>query len=382
MQVVVVGGGIGGLATALALRRHAIDVTVYERHSYATELGAGLSLWPNAVHVLRRLGLESFLGEHGVAQLGGSIRSVDGTVIGRSSSEELQRRFGAPAVAVHRAELLGALAEAVGNDNIVYNAELERFTQDRDDVTAVFVDGRRAQGDALIGADGIYSVVRSQLFGSQPPRYAGYTAWRGVCAFADEQLLQVASGEIWGCGRRFGIVPMSGGRVYWFATDNAPPLRPVAGSSHKAEAATLFADWPAPIPALIAATPDDAVLRNDIHDRVPLTSWSEGRVTLLGDAAHPMTPNLGQGGCQALEDALTLATCLHAQPDNVPDALQQYDQRRISRTSTIVLQSRRLGQLGQMTNPLACRLRNNLLRLVPPQAQLRQLAWILGYEVN
>jgi 2-polyprenyl-6-methoxyphenol hydroxylase-like FAD-dependent oxidoreductase len=207
--------------------------------------------------------------------------------------------------------------------------------------------------------------------------YAGYTAYRAVTHF---DLARVQAGEYWGRGARFGIAPLSGGRVYWFATRNAPANTREAPEAMQARLLALFRDWCAPIPDILAATDPAAILHNDIADRPPLAQWRVGRVTLLGDAAHPMTPNLGQGACQALEDAVVLANCLDGATD-LSAALQAYERLRIPRTSQIVRQSRRIGQVGQWQHPLACALRDALTRYVLARAQNRQLDQVIGYVV-
>jgi FAD-dependent urate hydroxylase len=193
-------------------------------------------------------------------------------------------------------------------------------------VTAFLAGSREARGSLLVGADGIHSVVRQQLFGAEPLRYAGFTAWRAVTPVpAGVKLL---AGECWGCGQEFGIVPLSHNRIYWFATRNVPEREEDMPSGRKQELLKLFQGWYPAIPALIQAAPQDAILRNDIYDRPPITAWSKGRVTLLGDAAHPMTPNLGQGACQALEDAVVLASNLRAS-GSIQQVLQTYQTTRL-----------------------------------------------------
>src|SRR5437588_2256134 len=169
-------------------------------------------------------------------------------------------------------------------------------------------------------------------------------------------------GETWGRGRRFGIVPMTAGRVYWFATSNAAEGgRDPHGKTRQA-LLQLFQGWHEPVEALIAAASENSILRNDIYDIDPLASYVQGRVSLLGDAAHPMTPNLGQGACQAIEDAVVLAACL-ATANDIKDALQEYDNRRVRRTARVVLQSRLAGDFCQLESPVTCTLRNWMLKL-------------------
>jgi 2-polyprenyl-6-methoxyphenol hydroxylase-like FAD-dependent oxidoreductase len=379
MRVLVVGGGIGGLAAALALRQAGIDVAVFERAGAYREVGAGLTLWPNALHALQALGLRSQLDALAVPQLSGGIRTWRGDVLLQTSIDEVKRRFGAPPVAVHRAELLAMLNDALEPTMVQLNSPLTRFTQDDHGVVATFADGRTERADVLIGADGLHSVVRAQLFGRSKPRYAGYSAWRAVVPYDTHRLPAGMIGETWGCGARFGIVPMSGNRVYWFGTINAPEGQRNGMGGHKREVMELFGGWHAPIRDLVSATDDAVILRNDIYDRPPLRHWTVGRITLLGDAAHPMTPNLGQGACQAIEDAVVLARCLRAGM-NPAAGLRMYERARFKRTSAIVQQSRQIGQVGQWSHVAACRARDALMRMTPSIVQMRQLAWILNYQ--
>jgi 2-polyprenyl-6-methoxyphenol hydroxylase-like FAD-dependent oxidoreductase len=182
--------------------------------------------------------------------------------------------------------------------------------------------------------------------------------------------------ETWGNGKRFGLVPLSHGRIYWFATRNAPENKPDPHAGRKERLLNLFSTCHTPVTAVIEATDEAAILHNDIYDRPPLAHWSEGRVTLLGDAAHAMTPNLGQGACQAIEDALALSRCLTTE-SSIASALQGYGRQRITRANTIVQRSHRLGQVFQWERPLAIRIRNTLFKVMPSQVLLQQLEWLL-----
>lgn len=374
MKAIVIGAGIGGLAAGIALRQAGIEVEIYEQAGALQEVGAGLSLWANAVHALDRLGLgdavRSLSATYGVA----GLRTWDGRPL-TTPSGELEKRLGLLVVVVHRAELLDVLVRACDPARVHLGARFDRFAQDDARVTAVFASGNRAHGDVLVGADGLNSVVRTQLHGPQPPRYSGYTAWRGVVAFDTDR---VRAGESWGYGRRFGYVPMAGRRVYWFATRNTPEGG--RNRDEKAHLERLFRGWHDPIEALIEATPATGILRNDIYDRPVLQRWGNGRVTLLGDAAHPMTPNLGQGACQALEDAVVLARCLREGRDPAA-ALRAYEAQRIPRANLLVAASRRVGVVGQLQRPLAVRLRNAAMRIISPRVQERQLERIVGFKV-
>ena len=380
-SAIIIGGGIGGLTTAIALRRRGMEVAVYERAPEIREVGAGLTLWANAVKVLGKLGLAEAVKAAGAPGMGGSIRTSRGETLSTMTGRELEERYGAANLGIHRADLQRILLARLGEEFVHLGATCTGFSQDEAGVTAHFADGSEARADVLIGADGIHSTVRETLFGKEKPRYSGYTAWRGVASVSAASGPTDAASETWGCGQRFGHVTIGQGRVYWFAVRNARAGETDAPEGRQAELRRLFAAWHAPIPALIDATPEAAILRNDIYDREPLKRWTEGRVTLLGDAAHPMTPNLGQGACQAIEDAVTLAHRL-AERDEAGQALLAYEMARIQRANFIVRQSWQIGRVAQWGNPAACALRNTLLKTVGGALQRSQLKLIVGYEVR
>lgn len=379
-RVIIVGGGIGGLCTALALRNAGIEATVYERARELGEIGAGISLWANAVTALRAIDLADAVLAVCVPGTSGEIRRWDGTFLAEISSRELERKYGAAHIAVHRADLQAVFLDALGRDAVQLGARCTSFEQADDAVRVCFSDGREVRGAALVGADGIRSSVRAQLHGKHEPRYAGYTAWRGVAPFSHPSLRIGVGIETWGRGQRFGVTHIGGGRVYWFATRNTVEGEEDAAGGRKAELLARFRGWHAPIEAVIEATDDDAILRNDIYDRPPLKRWGEGRVTLLGDAAHPMTPNLGQGACQAIEDAVVLAACLRHNA-NVSEALRTYELRRIPRTTAVARRSRMTGWYGQQERPAICWLRDTLMKHTPPGVQRKQLETMIQFSV-
>ncbi|HEX2914697.1 MAG TPA: FAD-dependent monooxygenase [Chloroflexia bacterium] len=239
---------------------------------------------------------------------------------------------------------------------------------------------QEVEGELLVGADGINSVIRSQLFGASAPRYAGYRAWRGVVKYEDRRIAPGRGLECWRQGNRCGIIPISQGRIYWFATRNAPDNKLTTNSDgYKAELLREFQKWLWPVEEIIVGTPDEAILCNNIYDRPPLREWSKGNVTLLGDAAHPMTPNFGQGACQASEDAVQLATCLKAGQE-IAASLKLYERLRVARTTAIVKQSRLMGWVGQWENPYGCRARNQVFKFTPASLQLKPLEKMIGYQ--
>ena len=386
MRVIVVGGGIGGLTTAIALRRAGLEATVFERAGELREIGAGISLWANAMKALKKLGLYDAVRTVGrPLRPGGELRSSTGEVFHEVSAAAMEEGFGDVSVAVHRADLQEVLLGALEpRDAVRLGIDFRGFEQDGDGIVACFADGREERGDLLVGADGLRSTVRARLLGDGPPRYAGYTAWRGVVELEDDPVPGRAGFEAWGRGGRFGLVKLGRGRVYWFATKNAPEGEEEA-AGRKGELLARFGGWHEPIPAVINATGESDIHYDGVYYREPVKRWGEGRVTLLGDAAHPMTPDLGQGACQAIEDAVALAACL-AKEGPVETALKLYEARRADRTAYVVRQSRRLGRLGQLESPLACGLRDAVLKALPRRLlksrQLKDLEPIVGYEAS
>jgi 2-polyprenyl-6-methoxyphenol hydroxylase-like FAD-dependent oxidoreductase len=240
-----------------------------------------------------------------------------------------------------------------------------------------FDGGPDVTADVLIGADGVHSVLRAELLGPAPLRYRGYTGVRALTP-AGSVPLPSDGIETWGRGARFGFAPATGDRIIWYATWNTP-----AGSEHdrgmRARLRKLFGAWHDPIPAVIEVTAEEAIVRNDIYDRWPARTWTRGRVALLGDAIHPMTPDLAQGACQAIVDAATIADCL-AEAGDPRVALREYQRRRWRNAARTTLLARGSGRLGQWDGRLTCTARDALLRAMPLSLQLRQLDLVIGRD--
>ncbi len=364
----------GWLTAAIALQRAGFGaVRVVERAPAMGEVGAGITVQTNALLALRAIdpALAEAVASAGQAITRGAIADWRGRELSALSLAEAAAAVGGPPpVALHRATLQRLLLAACRPIEPRLGCACRGYEQAQGRVRARLEGGDAVEADLLIGADGIRSAVRAQLLGEEPPRYAGYTCWRGV---TDAPLDGPGDGplggprdralELWGPGARFGVVPIDGGRTYWFATHDAPP----GGQDPEDVQASLlerFAGWAEPVARLIAATPPDRILRNDISDRPPAPRWGEGPVTLLGDAAHPMTPNMGQGACQAIEDAAVLAACLRAEADG-PRGLRRYEATRAARAHDFVRRSWRLGRLGQWRHPAARAARDLAVRLTP-----------------
>lgn len=367
------------MTAAIAFRRAGIEVVVLERTTELREVGAGLLLGANAIKALDKICLGDEVRRIGAPTMVGEMRSWNGEVLVRLSADQVTELVGTESFAVHRAELQAALLRELGEKHVRLGAGCAGFSQDQRNVKVFLDDGSELNADLLIGADGIHSTVRSKLLGPEKPVYAGYTAWRGIVNYRRDLLPQGGGFESWGRGARFGCARMGGGRMYWFATCNAPEGGDDGPTGSRRTLLDMFSGWHEPVGELIEATSEEDIRRDDVYDREPAGRWGEGRVTLLGDAAHPMTPNLGQGACQAIEDAVELADALREEA-GVEVALRSYETRRTSRTADIVRLSRRMGRVGQLEHPLLCRLRNTAVKRMPVRIQRRQLQMVLGYE--
>ncbi|WP_326558657.1 FAD-dependent monooxygenase [Micromonospora sp. NBC_01796] len=377
---VVVGAGIGGLAAGVALVRRGWLVTVLERAPVLGEVGAGLTLMSNALRGLDALGLAQAVRAQGRVDTPGGTRTSTGRWLSRIDSVAITRELGTAALGIHRATLHRILREALPAASLVTGAEVVDVLPGPPARLTYLHRGRRqtVEPDLVVGADGLRSMLRSRLWPAHPaPVYAGSTTWRGVTRQRwDGELVTAIS---WGPGAEFGMVPLGDGRVYWYAAVNAPPgQRDADGMS---TVSGRFGSWHDPIPALLAATAADTVIRDDIHCLdAPLPSYVRGRVVLLGDAAHAMTPNLGQGAGQAIEDAVVLgAVC---GPDSgLGAALVAYDGQRRPRTQRMARAARLIVRFGQqLEQPFAVAARNTLMRLTPSRTALRSMARYARWE--
>jgi 2-polyprenyl-6-methoxyphenol hydroxylase-like FAD-dependent oxidoreductase len=362
--ILIIGGGIGGLAAAIGLQDMGFDVEVYEQAQELKEVGAGLSMWRNGLEALEFLGGYEAIARAGEKIVWGETRTPDGEVLTKiHTPSTIPTGTDMPEmIALHRADLQRILRNRVDDPAVHLDHECVSVDQNGGHVTAQFSSGKEVRGDLLIGADGIHSVTRSSLHGEEDPRSTGVGIWRGVTRFDHPIATSDKTFQALGNGRRFFAVPIGNGRVYWGASERVEQGGSRADSKH--HLASEFDEWHDPIPALIEATPQEAIIWDEADDREPLDEWGRGSITLLGDAAHLAAPFMGQGASQALEDAVWLIRYLDRQSEPTA-ALRAYEAHRQDRTAMIVRSSRRIGRVYHLSNPLAVTARNLALKYGP-----------------
>lgn len=361
-RVLIIGGGIGGLTTAAALRRNGLEAKVFERRESLAETatGAGVHLWSNALVALEEAGLGEDVAAIGTPVTAHRYVSWQGRPIGGMAVQRLSAEVGAPTVGVSRARLHRVLHDRLDPTQVQFGRQAVGFEQNTQRVLVRFADGGTEEGDVLIGADGLHSVVRRQIHGANAPLYSGLTAWRALCDYDDPRMPPGEMIIYWGRGARILHYRVSDGRLYWLALVRAPEGLPDQVGRRKAAVTEVFRGWPAEVQGMLAATAESEILRTDITDHDPLAHWGVHRVSLLGDAAHPMTPDMAQGAGQAIEDAAGLARALLRDP-SPQAALRNYENRRRQRANSFVGTSRAVSRMGTMASPLLCGIRDRFV---------------------
>lgn len=352
LKVVIIGAGMGGLTAGIALRQAGYQVEIYDRVSELRPAGAGISLWSNGVKVLNRLGL----GKE-IARIGGTMDriayySYQGELLTDFSLSPLIDRVGQRPYPVARTDLQKMLLDAFGLENVRLNSKCVAVEQDARGVTAIFEDGRQATGDVLVAAEGTHSITRSYVLGhTVERRYVGYVNWNGLVN-ASEDLAPLNSWVLYvGEHKRASMMPVGSDRFYFFFDVPLPKGTPSQPETYREELASFFSGWPDPVQKLVERLDPLKTNRIEIHDIEPLPNLVRGRVALLGDAGHSTAPDLGQGGCQAVEDALVLTTYLQTTNISVEDALKRYEVARKDRVADVILRARKRSEMTHGKDP-------------------------------
>jgi 2-polyprenyl-6-methoxyphenol hydroxylase-like FAD-dependent oxidoreductase len=398
VRIAIIGGGIGGLTTAIGLRQFGFEPQVYEQAPALLDVGAAIAIWPNAMRVLQRLKLADDL-----LNKAGQMKAVEwldqnGRSINRLSLIDLSVNS---AVALHRADLQEILVQALPANSIQLGNSFIDYSQTADQIVVHFANGNSIEADFLVGADGIHSRMRTKFLNDAPPNYRGYMVWRGIAQNTPSSLPKETAIELHGKGKRFGIGPVGMGRTGWWATANAANTSTTAEERSgdrktwkqgehvsskqtqdtQRELLRLFDGWHRPVLQLIEATPSGSILKTGAFDRPSSRLWGQQSVTLLGDAIHPMTPNFGQGGCMAIEDAMILARCFEKYGAE-ERTLRRYEELRRNRTKDVTRYSRLYGAIGQWQNIFARGLRKSVLSLVPESVARRLMQIVFDYDAG
>jgi salicylate hydroxylase len=388
ISIAIVGGGIGGLAAALSLLRAGFDVQVYEQSRSLSEVGAGIQVSPNATRILHRLGLAGELARIGVrSEAIHQRRWEDGRTLLRSPlGRTLEQHFGVPHYQCHRAELLFALANAFPRERLHLGHRLVGLA-DRDDcVEARFENGEHATADLLVGADGIHSVVRGILLGPESPRFTNCVAYRGIVPAERVAYLDIENAStVWmGPGRHFVHYFVSGGRLLNFVAlmdHDSWQRESWTDRGDLADVIAAYEGWHPQIRAILAAADETFIWA--LFDRAPLPRWSHGRITLLGDACHPMLPFMAQGAAQAIEDGATLAACLERfATSGIPKTLRRYEELRLPRASRLQAMSALNKQRFHLPDGPEQQARDTEMARGTTDWSLAAIAWVYGHDAG
>ncbi len=366
MSVAIIGGGIGGLTTALALKKANIPFKLYEAAPEIKAVGAGIIMANNALQVLCRLGVHQEIYKKGCRVDVITIAKSDFSALSKVNLSGFEKKYGLQNHAIHRADLHEILADAVGHGNMEMNRRLDGIQKSDGGYTLSFEDGSVVLADYVIGADGIKSQVRQQLFSGNEYRDARQICWRGVLDFRLPSKYKYEVVEAWGKGKRFGFAQISGHSVYWYLLINTE-LEIAA-----ADIALYAEDFDPLAKEMIKQTQKASIIRTPLYDLKPIKEWSKENVCLVGDAAHATTPNLGQGACQAIEDAYVLGELAGKYP--LQEAFERYPEIRRKKAHYVVNTSWTFGKIAHWKNPVGVALRDFAMkRLTPESVNLRQM---------
>ena len=364
MNGIIVGAGIGGLSTAIAMRKHHIDVKIYETATQLLPVGAGILVPPNAMNILERYGVADGVRDTGVSIDSLIIFDNNGRKISETPAYFSKNGVQYQTVAIHRGILQDVLLSYLPSDILLTGKSCSHVNAHEGETEVFFEDDTSTKCRFIIGADGLHSKVRESIFPNQKLRYSGQVCWRGISDITLSPAWSKQLSEVWGAGIRFGFVPIDASRVYWYATKSVKKGSISENISIKKMLLDTYSEFPDPITEVISQTDNTLIIRDDINDLSPMKSWFSGAAVLVGDAAHASTPNIGQGGAQAIEDSWVLSEKI-ANCASLQEAFHEFQATRFSKVQRIVNVSWQIGQATNLTNRTACKIRNSLFRYVP-----------------
>lgn len=363
----IIGAGIGGLTTALALEQKGISVRIFEQAAQLKPVGAGIILANNAMQVYEKLGLRDAIEAHGQPISAMQITKPNLKPLSKVDLTHFERKYTTRNIAIHRGVLQQLLLDALHTTEVHLNHKLATMIEDTEGYFLKFENGRHVLSKTTLGADGIHSKVRQNICTNHIIRSSNQICWRGIATFDLPVQYKNTLSEAWGKGNRFGFVPIAENKVYWYALKSFEK-DPSSYSNEVLE--TYFAAYHPLAQELIRSTSKTHINTAEISDLQPIDNWFKGNVCLIGDAAHAMTPNMGQGACQAIEDAFVLSECLHKY--NTQLAFDRYQKIRLPKAHHVVKTSWFIGKIAHLTHPLSIQLRNQMLRLTPSSISRKQ----------
>lgn len=369
MEISIIGGGITGLTTALALRKMGLEATVYERTPVLNEVGAGILMQPNAMHVLRWLGIADKVKESGYALDRMDISNAQLVPFRNASPGLIRGEQGEKVVAIHRARLQSILYESLPTGVVQLGVPYQSHRAVNGGLEVDHGE-RKSTATIILGADGINSKVRASLFPEATKRFSGQTCWRGIATMAIPAKIDRRGFEAWGGGYRFGFTPISEREIYWFAVAQAEENEGGTPFTSHAPLLDMFGSFHSLVSEIISSTPVEKIIWDDLHDLGRLGSWSQGNVCLLGDAAHATTPNMGQGAGQGIEDGYCISQALAQNPDP-QQAFKEFEAGRRKKVDYVVNNSWRFGKMAHSASGRW--IMKTLMRIMPERAVKKQM---------
>ncbi|MEN9909899.1 MAG: hypothetical protein RLZZ540_3058 [Bacteroidota bacterium] len=367
----IIGAGIGGLTTALTLKQKGLNVNIFESSAAIKPVGAGIILANNAMQVFQKLGVYDKIEKAGNKISYMKITDRQLNTISVADLTEYEKKYDVHNIAIHRGELQKILADEIGYDNINLSKRLSKIEK-TELFKLTFEDNSTIESKLVIGADGLKSVVRNQLFEKSTLRNANQKCWRGVCEIDLPKKYHSELNEAWGKGKRFGFVKISDKKVYWYALVNSKNVK-----ADKVNLTEFFSEFHIDILNIISATTKEQIIVNDIIDLKPIDEWQSENVCLIGDAAHATTPNLGQGACQAVEDAYVLGKLIDT-GFAIENTFKEYENLRRKKAHTIVNTSWKIGKMAQIESSFGIWLRNFIMKNLPKSANKKQMDMIFN----
>lgn len=369
MKITLIGAGIGGLTTAIALKQKGFEIEIFEAAPKFKNAGSGINLALNAMQVYKKLGLYDTIFEAGSLTNSMTITDEKLNPLSVIDIKHFTEKFNVQSVAIHRAKLHQILLNELSDVPLHLNKKVKALRQSENGIDLDFEDGTSHKASVLIGADGIHSIIRKSIFDNTTIRSAKQVCWRGITKIELPKKYQTELHEPWGKGKRFGFVAISEEEYYWYALANYK--EDYQKEFQNIDLVKFYSDFHPIVGEIINSTPKENILTNEMLDLKPTSTWYENNICLLGDSAHATTPNLGQGACQAIESSLVLANCLakHTSPEK---AFKEFQDRRIKKAVDVINTSWRIGKIAHLENRFLIKLRNFVLRKTPKKLADKQ----------